>query len=131
MGVTHSSTTVSGALALCNAHVLKYVLGQASAHVKEIYIRFVANENQTNAASNPLPHPILQNPEQFSHIFTATNNDHSNWMTLFELLDPTKTNSVDFYEAIATVVSPSLFLFCCALFPCSVLLCLTRVVVFS
>ena len=104
MGASHSSTTLSEALAGCDPSILKYVLGQPSSHIKEIFLRFVEIEKQTTSAKSTLV-AVMENAQEFSRIFTATNNDHNNWISLFERLDSDNSELVDFYEAIATVVS--------------------------
>jgi hypothetical protein len=103
MGASHSSKKISSALAQCDPRVLKYVLSQRSSHVQSIFQRFVENGKD----GEPTIHPVMENSQQFSNIFTATNNDHANWVLFFDLLDDTATGYVDFYEAIATVVSIS------------------------
>jgi hypothetical protein len=106
MGASYSSRTLSETLAGCDQDILHYVLGQSGAHVKDIFLRFVDIEEQVKVASskNDKPHPVMENASQFAHIFTATNNDHGHWMKLFTALDDRKVSTVDFYEAIATVV---------------------------
>jgi|TARA_B110000091_G_scaffold204664_1_gene239607 hypothetical protein len=105
MGASHSSTTLSEALAGCDPSILKYVLGQPGSHIKEIFLRFVEIGKQTTSAKKSTLVAVMENAEQFSRIFTATNNDHNNWISLFERLDSDNSELVDFYEAIATVVS--------------------------
>ena len=114
MGVSFSIEALTQGLAHCDKNIMKHILGQPATEVKAVFQRF---ETQRLAAAemggeaDSTPHAILEDSKEFARLFGSSDRTMKHWAVLFNTLDTGKTGKVDFFEAIATLVSETLVSF--------------------
>ena len=114
MGAAFSIEELTDGLAQCDKSVLKHVLGQPASEIKAIYQRFESERQNAEAEKGDgdlSPHSILEDSHDFARLFGCSAQGMKHWTVLFNTLDTSKHGRVDFFEAMATLVS--IFLVTC------------------
>lgn len=108
MGADFSIEATTQGLARCDKNVMTHILGQPAAEIKEIYQRFETKRiaaAEIGAEEDTSPHAILENSKDFAQLFGSSDRAIEHWAVLFNILDTAENGKVDFFEAIATLVS--------------------------
>jgi Ca2+-binding EF-hand superfamily protein len=109
MGAAYSIELLTDGLAHCDKNVLKHVLGQPASEIKAIYQRFQSERHGAQAGGggddDSSPHAIMEDTGDFARLFGSSKRGMKHWTVLFNTLDTSKNGKVDFFEAIATLVS--------------------------